>query len=83
MGKPAIDVRRGDERVGVDGNLHRVVQRHIDNASGAVTIAYDTIRPSGGVRLAFDVVPHEQIRTADTGFDTPEAGPPVDDFQPA
>jgi hypothetical protein len=83
MGKHAINVRRGDERAGEDGTLHRVVQRHIDNASGAVTIAYDTIRASGGVQLQFDVIPPEQIRTTDTGFDTPRTAPSAEEFEPA
>lgn len=66
MGKPAVQVRRGDERVGDDGCVHRVVHHSVDT-TGAVTIAYDIVRASGGVSLQFDVVPPDDASTGDTG----------------
>jgi hypothetical protein len=82
MGKPAVHVRRGDERAGGEGRRHRAISRAFHN-NGAVTLTYDVLWSSGAKTLEIEVVPPAQARTVDTGFATPPSEPVVDDFEPA
>lgn len=78
MGKPAAEVRTGDERRDADGLLHRVVRRMV-GADRRVTIAYNVYKPSGAIKLRFAVL----AANDETDFLTPPAEPPPDEFEPA
>lgn len=57
----------------------RVVSKTV-GVDGWVTIAYDVIRPGGGLELRMDVLAPD----ADTGFATPAAAAgPSEDYEPA
>lgn len=78
MGKPAAQVRTGDERRDPDGVLHRVVRRTV-GSDRRVSIAYNVYKPSGGITLRFVVLAADD----ETTFNTPPAEPHPDEFDPA